>query len=145
MNPTDSTVESVSFYKMENNQPHKIFQKATKEITWASPCNLGERTYFLIGKNLTTYKDGEFKNLMTFNSENFNYYVSGRNLKDIFLHNRDGLAHYNGEDIEYLYNFSNNFTSNYHKPMIFENEVFFTIKDNINEFNMILRGKLNVQ
>lgn len=143
MNPTDSTSATVSFYKMENNQPHKIFQKATNEITWASPCNIGEHTYFLINKNLTTYNYGEFKNLITFNSNNFNYYVSGRSLKDIFLHNRDGLAHYNGEDIVYLYQFDDSFISIYHKPLILENEVFFTVKDNLTDANIILMGKLN--
>jgi len=40
--------------------------------------------------------------------ENPNFYqrMWGRNSKDIFLLMTDGLAHYNGTDIEYLFYFN---------------------------------------
>jgi hypothetical protein len=142
MNPTDSTLETVAFYKMNGNKAVKIFQKTTREITWASPCQIGAHTYFLIGKDLTFYINGKFSTLVTFDVDEFNYYVSGRSLKDLFLHMRNGLAHYNGENIEYLYQFDNSFISIYHKPLLFEKDVYFTVHDNMNDINLILEGKL---
>ena len=55
---------------------------------------------------------------------------------------KDGLAHYNGDDIEYLYHFSNNYTSILNEPLLLEKEVFFVVHDNLNDYNLILRGKL---
>lgn len=73
------------------------------------------------------------------------YEFWGRSTKDIFLLMTDGLAHYNGDNIEYLFYFT--FAND--KPWtqiygaaIFENEVFFTIYEPPTDLKLIYHGKL---
>ena len=120
----------------------KIFQKSLTDITWASLSQIGDKTYFLIGTNLERFTNGQFQNITSFNINNFGYEDYGRNEKDIFLRMKDGLAHYNGSNIEYLYHFNSSNISISANALIFKGTVFFTADDNSNDCNIMLRGKL---
>ena len=135
--------DSVAFYKLSNQNVEKFYQAPLDKITWATICQIGEKTYFLIGKDLTRYINGKFQTITSFNVNNFWYAVYGRNEKDIFLSMNDGVAHYNGEDIEYLYHFGNSKTNiSSKRSVILDKDVIFTVSDDLNYENLILRGKL---
>lgn len=136
-NPPDT----ILFYKYQNNKSIEIFSETQEMITYASMNNIGNEIYFLIGKDLTIYRNGRFNKIMSFDISNFGYQAYGRSLSDIFLAMRDGVAHFNGEDIKYLFKFSEGPIS-LHKPLIFENDIFFTAKDYIDGGNLVLHGKL---
>jgi hypothetical protein len=139
-----NTVEpdTLFFYKMENNIVNEIYRNTMDKITFMNLSQIGEKTYFLIGQDLFEYVKGIFIKVISFSDPMFGYQAYGRSEKDIFLRMKDGLAHYNGDDIEYLYHFSNNYTSILNEPLLLEKDVFFVIHDNLNDYNLILRGKL---
>lgn len=141
--PNDSISEAIAFYEIENDNIIKIFQKPTSEITWASITAIDGVPYFLIGRELKKYSNGNFQTILTFNSNNFGYQVYGRSLKDIFIRMQDGLGHYNGSDEEYLYHFYNWSTSISSNALLMKNDVFFIAEDYSIDGHIILKGTLN--
>ncbi len=140
--PRDSIPESISFYKLQNGKTTKIFQKPLSEITWASLNEIGGLPYFLIGKELNRFTNNEFQMIMTFDINNFGYQIYGRNIKDIFLRMSDGLSHYNGTNIEYLYQFENYNTSVSSNALLLDSTVFFIAEDNTTGKHIILEGSI---
>lgn len=134
--------DTMSFYKYEKNNLVELYRNTTDKIIHLSLCQIGNEPYFLVGQDLNKYINKEFIKVISFNHQSFGYNVSGRNEKDIFVRMVDGVAHYNGTNLEYLYQFSNQYTSYLNRPLIFEKDVFFTVHDNINDLNLILRGHL---
>lgn len=55
---------------------------------------------------------------------------------------QDGIAHYNGTDIEYIYRFENSTSISITDAVIFEKEIVFLAMDLQNNQNIILRGAL---
>ena len=141
LKPNLEGTDTIVLYQYKNKQLIELFSKPLSEITFASMNKIGDEVYFLLGQDLNRNINGKFIKVVSFSETNFGYNVYGRNLKDIFIIERDGLAHYNGENVEYLYQFANNFTSLY-KPLIFDNEVFFAVHDYPDDLNLVLHGKL---
>lgn len=135
--------DTLLFFKLENNVLSEIYRNTMDKIAFISLSQIGYNTYFLIGQDLNKYENGKFIKIISFNNQAFGYQSYGRNEKDIFIRMTDGLAHYNGENLEYLNHFSNSFTSILQRALLFEKDVFFTIHDNLNDHNLILRGKLS--
>ncbi len=134
--------DTMCFYKYEKNNLVEIYRNTTNNILHLSLCQINNEPYFLIGQDLNKYVNNKFVKVVSFNHQSFGYNVSGRNEKDIFVRMIDGVAHYNGINLEYLYQFSNQYTSYLNRPLIFEKDVFFAVHDNINDLNLILRGHL---
>lgn len=102
---------------------------------------IASQVYFVLDNGVYLYNNG-FKLLFDVGYTNFDRGICGRNGNDIFLCMKDGISHYNGTDIQYLYNF--------HKgihllgaPAIFDKEIFFLAYDFVNNLNLVIRGKLN--
>ena len=96
---------------------------------------------FYFGNEIALRNNNQFQTYLTVNNSNFYQKIWGRNSKDIFLSMTDGLAHYNGTDIKYLFNTIN------HRLLflgsaIFKDEVFFLVIDYANNLNLIYHGKL---
>lgn len=138
---TSNATDTICIWLYHNRSITEILNRPMNEITFASMNLIGKKVYFLIGHDLFRYTSNQFIKILSFSESNFNYQVHGRSEKDIFLIMRDGLAHYNGKNVEYLYKFTNNFISLY-KPQIFDNEIFFAVDDAYNGYNLVLHGKL---
>lgn len=134
--------DTMGFYKFERNNLVEIYRNTTDNITFLSLCQINDEPYFLIGQDLNKYVNNKFVKVASFNHQSFGYNASGRNEKDIFVRMIDGIAHYNGTNLEYLFQFPNQYTSYLNRPLIFEKDVFFAVHDNINDLNLILRGHL---
>ena len=101
---------------------------------------LGNQVYFSIGFDLYSYEKGNFVNIGRLSE--FPWFLNvgfGRNTKDVFLGMLDGIAHYNGENTEYLVKTVNNVWIR--NGIIFEKDVFFVGRD-VNGNNLIFHGKL---
>ncbi|MHB1687755.1 MAG: hypothetical protein ACYCVH_10310 [Ignavibacteriaceae bacterium] len=96
---------------------------------------------YLLNKSWLNTNSG-FKLLFNVNNSNFSGGIGGRNRNDIFLLMRDGIAHYNGMDIQYLYHFDHSKINLLGNPVIFDKEIFFLAYDFQNNLNLIIRGKL---
>ncbi|MFA3784183.1 hypothetical protein ABRY23_14075 [Melioribacteraceae bacterium 4301-Me] len=138
--------DTVSFYelKLDSNEIKEIYSAPESQIVFGNIHYINGKVYFLIGQDVYRYIIGSFVKQFSLAYPNFGYQFYGRNVKDIFLRMRDGLAHYNGTDIEYLYTFPLNLVSIIKEPMMFEKEIFFMLHDNTGgpKENLILHGKL---
>ena len=129
----------LAIFQFDGTQIEKIYEGDFLSDSWANFENINNRIFFVIGNNICTYKDGGFEVLVAINNTNFNQGLAGRSEKDIFLNMRDGIAHYNGSDIEYLYHFLGS-----EKPygmVAIQNYIFVLINDFENGNNIILRGE----
>ncbi len=98
--------------------------------------------YVIIEKNIYKFSRTGLVHWKTFDVENSGFRIWGRNEKDIFLRMQDGVAHYNGSNIEYIYKFN---TQNYLTitgAAIFSDTIFFLITDYTSHLNLILKGTL---
>jgi hypothetical protein len=95
-------------------------------------------SYLITGSN---FGQGTFVKQFSIDDPKFDYQVYGRSEKDIFVGMQDGVAHYNGSDLQYLFRFSGNFTYS-PVPAIFEKDVFFRIDDGLNGVITAVHGKL---
>ena len=137
-----TALDTISFYELNGNQLKKIYSNLNAEIAGGNIYTLNGKIYFLIGQDIYRYNDGNFVKQFSLTSTNFGYQFYGRNEKDIFLRMKDGLAHYNGVDIQYLFNWQLYMVSIINEPAIFEKEVFFCLWDAAHARNMVLHGKL---
>jgi hypothetical protein len=95
----------------------------------------------LKGRELLFFDGINQQELITVQNSEFGYSVEGRSIKDVFVGMLDGIAHYNGSDIEYLYNFSDpNIRGDFIK--VFPNSLFINTYNNSKHINIIFRGYL---
>ncbi|MCX7874817.1 MAG: hypothetical protein N2321_01480 [Melioribacteraceae bacterium] len=134
--------DTIAFYEYNGKELKNIFAKPLTEITFGTFNTIGEKLYFLISKDVYNYQNGSFIKKFSLDIPDFGYQIYGRSEKDLFVRMKNGLAHYNGTTIEYLYRFDSNWTSVSSQAAIFEKEVFFTVNDPINNKDFILHGKL---
>ncbi len=100
-----------------------------------------KKLYILKGKDIYLYENDNIKFVFNVDLQNFGQGFSGRNEKDIFLIMKDGIAHYNGVNIEYIFIKGNIQVVG---SMILEKQIFFIAFDRIQEGrNFVIRGKLN--
>lgn len=138
--------DTTEFYQLSGNNLVKIYSESRDKIYAANLNMIGDNVYFTIGRDVYRYEDEspgikKFSKKLTISNSNFDYLVSGRNIKDLFIFMLDGVAHYNGSDIEYLYKLKsgNRLWIGY---MIFNKEIFFNVYDLSDKANYILMGKL---
>ncbi len=133
--------DTLSFYELDGSRLDTIYSNSEGNINWINFFQIGGKLYFLIDKNVCLYQSGKFITQFSINEPNFSYYLFGRNEKDIFINMKDGLAHYNGEDIEYLLHYPENSRS-FGEAAVFGKDVFQVYYDHISGKNMVLHGKL---
>ncbi len=134
--------DTLAFWQWKMNNLKEIYSNSGKNIIFANISQIGDNYYYIIGRDINKYVDEKFSKMMTINEPNFGYAVYGRSEKDFFVNMVDGLAHYNGTNIEYLFKFNNSFTYLINYPFITETEVFFIMYEGAKGLNMILHGKL---
>ena len=97
--------------------------------------------YFILGRKIAKRINNEFITVLNLGNTNFDNDIWGRSSKDIFLRMTDGLAHYNGSDIEYLLHFDKPRTQIF-GAALFEKEVFFIVYESPTNLNLIYHGVL---
>ncbi|MDT3695715.1 MAG: hypothetical protein ROY99_04930 [Ignavibacterium sp.] len=124
-------------YEFDGLNLNKIYQGITTTQELAELACINGKIYIREGYNIFEYNNKKLDLLFKLPAEAS---ISGRNIKDIFLAKIDGIAHYNGSDIQYLYHFGNNISLS--GEVIFDNEIFFLAYDFNNSLNLVFRGKL---
>ncbi|MFA4922586.1 MAG: hypothetical protein WC557_00140 [Ignavibacteriaceae bacterium] len=133
----DSTV----LYEYTNNKFTKIYSGVWDNDFAGDISLVSGEVYFVLGKNIARRVNNEYKTILDLKNTNFYNNIWGRNSKDIFLTMTDGLAHYNGSDIEYLYKFGRQRTYNV-GAALFDNELFFLVYEAQTNLNLIYHGVL---
>lgn len=130
------------FYELSGNCLKEIYSKASNEISGVGIACINNKIYFCLGNDVTVYKQNKFVTQFTVNEPTFRHYLFGRNLKDIFIPMHDGLAHYNGENIQYLFRHPTSWSMNISGEVVFDKEVFCAIYDFGSNKNLVLHGKI---
>ncbi|SMO62005.1 hypothetical protein SAMN06265219_10698 [Gracilimonas mengyeensis] len=126
--------DSVSLYILNNKSLNVLYSKSRKEASSVNLNKFGNRIYFVIENEVT---DKYFNSILPFTLSEDVYHVNGRHEKDMFITSEDGIAHYNGEDIQLLVN-------DVVQPsaVLFEKDVFFFANDYVEGTNLIYHGTL---
>lgn len=133
------TGETRTFYEVKNNKLVELFSVKGLE---AGLYSIGGKVLFVIDHDIFRYVNGKLVKYLSVDNENFWSEIYGRSDVDLFLKMKDGLAHYNGENIEYLYTFPQYTISLDRDAALFEKEVFFCGFRNSDFKNIILHGRL---
>jgi hypothetical protein len=122
------------------NTVQKIYEATNGVSTWAICQNINNELFYTIGNTINTYSNNSFHRFLQVSDSEFGGQIFGRNRKDIFIRMFDGIAHYNGSDIQYLYKFNGNISIL--DAAIFDREIFFLAYDKTNDDNLVFHGKL---
>jgi hypothetical protein len=108
---------------------------------FGSIVELDDKIYFIIGFDLFDYVNSNFIKLARLSDlSEFLNVGFGRSVKDVFLGMRNGIAHYNGTNTEYLIKTEEN--TFVRTGIIFAKDVFMMGRDQKGN-NLIYHGKLN--
>jgi len=100
---------------------------------------IGESIYLVVKNKIYKYQNNSFESFVEFSSMTYAGAAYGRNEKDFFTINWDGIGHYNGIDLVTIYpKWNNDWFPN--GATLFEKDVFFIWDDSHNTF--IVHGKL---
>jgi len=98
------------------------------------------KIYIRIGNEINKYFNGRYFPFLVIDNPNFGGQFYGRSENDIFFSMFDGIAHYNGYDIEYIYQFSKDVGIVY--AYLFEDTVFFIARNYNDNLNLVFKGVL---
>jgi len=84
---------------------------------------------------------GSLARLFSINSPAFNFGVTGRSTSDAFASMNNGVAHWNGTDLQYLVTFSP-FEVAAFEPIMFQKDVFFCAVSVTSSASFVYHGKL---
>jgi hypothetical protein len=103
--------------------------------------DIAGKLYFTIGNNVYLYEDESFNQILSIDYDHFYTKVFGRNEKDIFFLMADGYVHYNGTDMQYIYNLPSADMHFVGEPLIIGDDVYYCMTyPGVNE--LILHGRL---
>ncbi|MBN1996054.1 hypothetical protein JW935_00795 [candidate division KSB1 bacterium] len=138
--------ETVTLYKVKKNKLEEISKVSRAQVFWATFNIIGGKTYFIIGKDIFIYSQDKLLKQFSFPDPDFYCDISGRNGVDVFLPTATGIAHYNGNDIKYIYSFPTDRMGNMNVPVVFEKDIFWCTRNPrgiTGSYNLMLHGKLD--
>jgi len=140
----DGSGNDVEFYEIKANQLEKLYSNKQSQINFAGLNAIDGKVYFVISQDVYRYLSGKMIKQFSVPYPKFDWSIAGRNELDLFFPMRDGIVHYNGSDMEYLYKFPAAQMGTMGEPLIFENDIFYCIwyMPGFPKNNLILHGKL---
>ena len=103
---------------------------------------INNEVIFVLGNQIARRINNQFQTILNVSNSNFYQRIWGRNTKDIFLLMTDGLAHYNGTDMEYLFYFNRTPSTQIYGAALFEKDVFFLVDEAPSGLSLVYRGRL---
>jgi hypothetical protein len=129
----------IALFEFDGTNINKVYEAPFASETWTEVTLAGEKLLFVIGNKICKYVNTQFQPLFQVDVGKFNQGVWGKNEKDVFISMKDGIAHYNGADVQYLYSYKGN--EHALGATILNNEVFILTNDFKNGYTIMLRGK----
>ena len=141
--PDSSLIYEYSPESLSPKKYNKIYGSLWTQGLQADISLIDGEVYFVLGNEIAKRVNNQFQTFLRVDNPNFYQRIWGRNSKDIFLLMTDGLAHYDGTDIEYLFHFNKPRTQISPGEALFENEVFFLANEFSTGLYLIFHGKPN--
>ncbi|PIP76449.1 MAG: hypothetical protein COW85_14170 [Ignavibacteria bacterium CG22_combo_CG10-13_8_21_14_all_37_15] len=133
-------VTYAGLFEYNGEKFNKLYEEPFNPSTWTDIHEIDGYLFAIIGKEIKLSTPQGFSLYFRVENQNFGGQIFGRSKKDIFIRMLDGIAHYNGTDIEYLYKFSSQ--TSISGAAIFDKEVFFLALDVPSYLNIIIHGRL---
>jgi len=140
-NFTDST----HIYEYVNSEYLKLYGNIWTKGLQADISLVNGEVYFVLGGQIARRVHNQFQTILNVNNPEFYQRIWGRSSKDIFLLMTDGLAHFNGSNIEYLFHFTFGQATPWtqiYGAALFENEVFFLVDEPPTGLSLVYHGIL---
>ena len=141
LNSNNFSNSDIEFYLVKNNEIEQIYSNKESVIDWAGLNSVNGKVYFIIDNNVFNYKNGVFNEFLSINMDNLYRHVCGRNKNDLFIPMSDGIVHYNGTDMEYIYQLPSTDMRFTGEPLVLERDIYYCISYP-GENELILHGKL---
>ncbi len=93
-------------YEYSDQKFSVLFRSKWAKGYTANISMIDDQVYFIFGNQIAVQINDFFSILFTIDDSKFYHRIWGRKPDDIFLLKTDGLAHYNGSNIEYLFHFN---------------------------------------
>lgn len=139
--PDGSTPDSSQIFMFDGEHLQEIYSALENREGLAYFTNIPNGIIILRGVQLTYFDGIHEQEIFTVQNSLFVNSIEARNVKDIFLGMSDGIAHYNGSDVQFLLKFNLNFRG-FEIIKIFPNSVFIATHDWNTNLNIIYRGYL---
>jgi hypothetical protein len=133
--------DSTHIYEYSQGKYYKLYGNVWTQGLQADISLINGEVYFVLGSEIAKRVNNQFQTILQIDNPNFYQRIWGRNSKDIFLMMVDGLAHYNGTNIEYLFTYP--LRTQVFGAALFDKEVIFLVYESSTNLNLIYHGKLN--
>jgi len=120
--------DTTAIYVFDGSNLKEIFQSPCTTYESSLISKIGNDLYFTSNRKIYRYLNGNINEYKTIEDYNNGAFISGRSEKDIFLWMWDGLAHFNGNDVQYIFKLKNPIHV-IDNVLIFEKEIFFFAKE----------------
>jgi hypothetical protein len=134
--------DSTRIYEFDGKNIREIYAGRSIVEEYGNFEIIGGKIYFQQGRSIYRYNEIQFSLIYYVNEQNFGLSYGGRSMKDLFLRMYDGIAHYNGTDVQYVYRLTNYNIAIDGNFLVFEKDVFFMADNRSNGLNYIIRGKI---
>ena len=135
-------IDSTILYEYTNNGFNRIYSSLESKGSKAEISFINNEVIFVLGNQIAKRTNNQFQTILNVNNSNFYQRIWGRNTKDIFLLMTDGLAHYNGIDVEYLFYFNRTPSTQIYGAALFEKDVFFLVDEAPSGLSLVYHGRL---
>ena len=138
---SDIDSDTTKIFEFDGRKLREIHSSVFNKYNWNFIQEIDDEMLFVKGFDLVKYLGNKkFRSLVHIDKPEFGLQIFGRTLKDIFLRMEDGIAHYNGNNIQYLVKFIGE--ENLAEGIVFENEVFFLANNFSKSLSLIYHGIL---
>ncbi len=135
------SLDTSQIFRFDRQNLVQIYGAVAGRSGYAFLSQVQNGVFIVRGKKISFTNGNSEAEILTVDSGLFGNAVEGRTVKDILLLMFDGIAHFNGSDIQYLHRFAGN---NVHIRAIklFEKSAFVAAYDLDRNLNLIYRGYL---
>jgi hypothetical protein len=140
--PDGSAPDSSKIFEFKSNSIKEVYSNVDGQNGYGDFAPVPNGIIIAKGRNIYI-SDGENENfIIKVENSSFLNGIEARNEKDIIIAMTDGIAQYNGTDVQYLYHFSGTNIGIYGMKL-FNNSAFIVARDWNKNTNYIFRGYLN--
>jgi hypothetical protein len=139
--PDGSSPDSSKIFSFDGSNLNEIYSAQDNQDGLADIARVTDGIIVSKGRRLVLFNGTQEQDITTIQSALFGSVVEARSIKDIFLGMNDGIAHYNGSDIQYLFKFSSTHVGGI-GIKLFANSAFIVTYFRDQNMNVVYRGYL---